>query len=76
MGINLQAVLDKSVTPTADQIKMLVEKKISITNPTFAGFTIHNLFEFFMVFVALCGVASVLLFMLTPKLKKMMHGIR
>jgi len=34
------------------------------------------LFEFFMVFVALCGVASVILFSLTPFLKKMMHGIR
>lgn len=76
MGIDLQAVLDKSITPTADQLKMLAEKKISAVNPTFAGFEIHNLFEFFMVFVVLCGLASILLFMLTPKLKKMMHGIR
>lgn len=76
MGIDLQAVLDKTVTPSAEQIKMLVEKKISIVNPTFAGFTIHNLYEFFMVFVALCGIASILLFLLTPKLKKMMHGVR
>ena len=76
MGIDLQAVLDKKIIPTAEQLKMLAEKKISNHNPTFAGFTIHNLFEFFMVFVILCGVASVLLFLLTPKLKKMMHGIR
>jgi len=76
MGINLQGILDKTITPTADQLKMLAEKKISAANPTFAGFTIHNLFEFFMVFVALCGLASVLLFLLTPKLKKMMHGVR
>ncbi|CAN5884434.1 peptide MFS transporter [soil metagenome] len=76
MGINLQAVLDKTVTPTAEQLKMLAEKKIGTVNPTFAGVTIHNLFEFFMVFVALCGLASILLFLLTPKLKKMMHGVR
>lgn len=76
MGINLQGILDKTITPTAEQIKMLADKKISINNPTFAGFTIHNLFEFFMVFVILCGLASILLFLLTPKLKKMMHGIR
>jgi POT family proton-dependent oligopeptide transporter len=76
MGIDLQAVLDKKIIPTVDQIKLLAEKKISIDNPTFAGFTIHNLFEFFMVFVVLCGVAAVLLFLLTPKLKKMMHGVR
>lgn len=76
LGINLQAVLDKTITPTAEQIKLLAENKIMAANPTFAGFTIHNLFEFFMVFVVLCGIASILLFMLTPKLKKMMHGIR
>ncbi len=76
MGINLQGVLDKTVIPNAEQIKQLAEKKISIDYPHFAGFTIHNLYEFFMVFVALCGIASVLLFLLTPRLKKMMHGIR
>ena len=76
MGIDLQAVLDKTSTPTAEQVKILAENKIRAFNPTFAGFTIHNLYEFFMVFVALCGIASLLLFLLTPKLKKMMHGIR
>lgn len=75
-GVDLQAVLDKTIVPTAEQIKYLADKKISDHYPTFAGVTIHNLFEFFMVFVVLCGFASVLLFMLTPKLKKMMHGIK
>jgi POT family proton-dependent oligopeptide transporter len=75
-GIDLQAILDKTIVPTAEQIKYLADKKISDHYPTFAGVTIHNLFEFFMVFVVLCGFASVLLFMLTPKLKKMMHGIK
>jgi len=76
MGINLQGILDKTIVPTAEQLKMLVEKKISVDYPTFASFTIHNLYEFFMVFVALCGFAAILLFLLTPKLKKMMHGVR
>ncbi len=75
-GIDLQAVLDKTVIPTAEQLKFLADNKISEHYPKFAGFTIHNLFEFFMVFVVLCGVASVLLFALTPRLKKMMHGIK
>jgi len=75
-GIDLQKVLDKTVIPTAEQLKFLADNKISEHYPKFAGFTIHNLFEFFMVFVVLCGVASVLLFALTPRLKKMMHGIR
>ncbi len=76
LGIDLQAVLDKKIIPTADQLSLLAENKIRANNPTFAGFTIHNLYEFFMVFVILCGIASILLFMLTPKLKKMMHGIK
>lgn len=76
MGIDLQAVLDKTITPTAEQLALLNKNQISPTNPVFVGFEIHNLFEFFMVFVVLCGVASVILFMLTPVLKKMMHGVR
>ena len=74
-GLDLQGILDKTITPTAEQAKFLVENKISDHYPVFAGYTIHNLFEFFMVFVILCGIASVLLFALTPKLKKMMHGV-
>jgi POT family proton-dependent oligopeptide transporter len=74
-GIDLKAILDKTITPTVEQIKFLADNKISDHYPKFAGFTIHNLFEFFMVFVVLCGVASALLFMLVPKLKKMMHNV-
>lgn len=75
MGIDLQAVLDKKITPTPEQLQMLADKNIMDHYPVFAGFQITNLYEFFMVFVILCGVAAVLLFSLTPKLKKMMHGV-
>lgn len=74
-GINLQGILDKTVVPTADQLAFLEKNNIRASNPFFAGFEIHNLFEFFMVFVVLTGVAAVILFALTPKLKKMMHGV-
>ena len=76
LGIDLQPILDKKITPTAEQLKLLADNQISDHNPIFAGFEIHNLFEFFMVFVVLTGIASVILFALTPFLKKMMHGIR
>jgi len=76
LGIDLQAVLDKTVTPTAEQLKLLADNQISAEYRVFAGFEIHNLFEFFMVFVVLCGAASVVLFLLTPVLKKMMHGVK
>lgn len=76
LGIDLQAVLDKKFTPNAEQLKLLADNQISIDYPVFAGFTIHNLFEFFMVFVVLTGIASLILFAITPLLKKMMNGIR
>jgi POT family proton-dependent oligopeptide transporter len=76
LGIDLQGVLDKKIVPTAEQLTLLNKNQISTSNPVFAGFEIHNLYEFFMVFVVLCGVASIILFALTPKLKKMMHGIK
>ncbi len=76
LGIDLQGILDKKVTPTPEQLNLLAENKIRAYHPTFAGFTIENLYEFFMVFVILCGIAAVLLFLLTPKLKKMMHGVK
>jgi len=74
-GINLQAVLDGQVTDAA-QLKTLTELKIETVYPSFMGFTIHNLFEFFLLFVILSGVASLLLFAISGKLKKMMHGVR
>ncbi|MEN2414152.1 peptide MFS transporter [Flavobacterium mesophilum] len=76
LGIDLQAVLDKTVTPTAEQLALLEKNQISAANHFFAGFEIHNLYEFFMVFVVLTGIAAVVLFALTPLLKKMMHGVR
>lgn len=76
LGINLQDVLDKKIVPTAQQAKLLADNQLPAEYPVFAGFTIHNLFEFFMVFVVLCGIAAVILFALTPLLKKLMHGIK
>jgi proton-dependent oligopeptide transporter, POT family len=75
-GIDLQGVLDKKIIPTGEQLAFLDKNNIRASNPLFAGFEIHNLFEFFMVFVVLTGVAAVVLFALTPKLKKMMHGVK
>lgn len=76
LGIDLQAVLNKTITPTAEQLQLLDKNQIMDHNPVFVGFEIHNLFEFFMVFVSLTGLAAILLFALTPFLKRMMHGVR
>lgn len=76
LGIDLQAVLDKQVSLTPEQLELLNKNQINYVYPEFAGFTIHNLYEFFMVFVVLCGVASIILFAISPKLKKMMHEVQ
>ncbi len=71
-----EMIKDEKTTPTPEQYQTIKEQKIITTAyPKFAGFVIHDLFEFFMVFVVLCGIASVLLFAISPKLKTMMHGI-
>lgn len=76
LGIDLQGVLDKTANITPEQAKLLDTNQIGTNYPSFAGFTIHNLYEFFMVFVVLTGIAAVLLLLITPRLKKMMHGVR
>jgi len=43
--------------------------------PSFLGFEITGLFEFFIIFVVLSGIASLILFLLSKKLQKMMHGL-
>ncbi len=42
---------------------------------SFMGIEIANLFDFFMLFVVMAGVASVILFLLSSTLKKMMAGV-
>ncbi len=44
-------------------------------HPSFLGFEITGLYEFFMIFVVLSGIASVILFGITKKLQTMMHGV-
>jgi proton-dependent oligopeptide transporter, POT family len=75
-GIDLNTVLDGTATLTPDQAKYLTDEKIPTSFSTFAGFTIKDLFDFFMVFVILCGAAAVVLYALTPLLRRMMHGVR
>lgn len=40
------------------------------------GVQIATLFDFFMLFVVIAGVASVILFLLSKRLEKLMHGIK
>lgn len=75
LGINLQDVLDKKITLTPEQVALFEKEQLPLGNTSFAGFEIHNLYEFFMVFVILCGIAAIILAILSPRLKKMMNGL-
>lgn len=75
-GIDLQGVLDGTVQTTEALLVQMKTLNLPSHYPTFAGFTIHNLFEFFMVMVILPGAAAVLLFLISGLLKKKMHGVR
>ncbi len=76
LGFNLRDILDKKVTLTTEQAEIFAKNQIPASNHSFAGFEIHNLYEFFMVFVVLCGIAGIILALVSPLLKKMMHGIK
>lgn len=43
---------------------------------SFVGYHMTNIFDFFVLFIVMSGVASIILFFLSKKLLKMMHGIK
>lgn len=66
-----EQVIDKApVKVTKLQVWNLAPEK-----PSFLGVKIENLYDFFMVFVCMAGASSVILFFLSKKLLKMMHGV-
>lgn len=67
-----EKVVDKvQVKTTKIQVWNLKPEK-----PSFVGISINNLFDFFMVFVFMAGASSVILFFLSKRLLKMMHGVQ
>lgn len=44
--------------------------------PVFLGMQIKNLYDFFMIFVIMSGIASLILFLLSKVLLKMMHDVK
>jgi len=44
-----------------------------VAYPSFLGFEITNLYEFFMLFIIMTGLAAGILFILSSWLQKMMH---
>ena len=52
------------------------DPKSTAPHPVFLGITIDNLHTYFMIFVGFSGVAAIILFLLSFRLRKMMHGIK
>lgn len=46
------------------------------SSTTFLGYAMSNTYDFFMLFVVMAGIASVILFIMSKRLQNMMHGIR
>lgn len=73
---------------SVDVVTMVNDKKVSrkeeriqtwnlkLERPSFMGVIINDLYDFFMLFVFMAGAASVILFLLSSKLLKMMNGVR
>ncbi|HQU99833.1 MAG TPA: MFS transporter, partial [Bacteroidia bacterium] len=76
LGIDLKAVLDKSVVPTTEQIAIMKQNNLPEMYPSFVGFQIENLYQFFMLFVIIPLCAAIILFALSPLMRKLMHGVR
>jgi POT family proton-dependent oligopeptide transporter len=63
-------------TGKLDKVEKLQYWNLKPQKPYFAGVQIENLFDFFMLFVYMAGIAAVILFFLSSKLLKMMNGVR
>ncbi|AZZ59413.1 peptide MFS transporter [Riemerella anatipestifer] len=57
-------------------IKLEIEKAQVVKEKSFLGFKVASLYDFFMLFVFMSGISSVILFLLSKYLVKMMHGVK
>lgn len=71
--ISFANIKDENVK--AGFVKSVTENQL-ISPKSFLGFKIENLYDFFMLFVFMAGISSVILFFLSKKLLSMMHGVK
>ena len=71
--IDYSKIEDKEVRKN---VITLIETKGINKEKSFLGFNVQNLYDFFMIFVFMAGIASVILFFVSRKLVRMMNGIR
>lgn len=65
LGIDLNAILQGGITPSAATLEILTANKLPSAYPSLFGFEIINLYDFFMMFCVMCAGAGALLFAIT-----------
>ncbi len=76
VSIDLISFADVKSKEEKASIVSNIFKGSMIKEKSFAGYTINSLYSFFMLFVVMAGIASIILFFLSKKLVKMMNGVR
>lgn len=76
VSIDLISFKEVKTKETKAAIVKTIFKDSLIKEKSFIGYKIDSLYSFFMLFVFMAGVASVILFFLSKKLIKMMNGVR
>jgi POT family proton-dependent oligopeptide transporter len=71
--ISFEKVTDKN--EKAEMVKTVFADSV-IKKKSFFGYTIDSLYSFFMLFVVMAGISAIILFIVSGKLLKMMHGVR
>jgi proton-dependent oligopeptide transporter, POT family len=66
--------LDGTIQPTSEHQEIAKAKALPLKYPTFFGSPVKDLYQFFMLFVGMAGVAGLTLFGLSFPLRRMMHG--
>ncbi len=69
-----RGILEGTVQATPEQVTVAKEKAFPLEYPAFLGTQIKDLYQFFMLFVGMSGIAGLILFGLSFPLRKMMHG--
>jgi len=69
-----RGLLEGSIQATPEQVAMAKDKQLPMQYPVFLGSPVKDLYQFFMLFVAMSGIAGLILFGLSFPLRKMMHG--
>ncbi len=71
--VDLASIKDEAAKT---EIRGTLEKNQVISAKSFIGFEVKSLYDFFMLFVVMAGIASIVLFFLSRKLMQMMHGVQ